>query len=53
VGADPGAAAAASVFRLLADRWSYFFPFPPSRKKIFKKSENFVCICEKMGYNKV
>ena len=24
-----------------------------SSEKIFKKSENFVCICRKMGYNKM
>lgn len=45
--------APAGVFRILAG-FGFAFPlFSDSLEKIFGIYENFVCICEKMGYNRM
>ncbi len=38
---------------ILADRRGNFSPDPAAYEKIFEIFENYVCICEKMGYNRV
>jgi len=38
---------------ILADRWGNISPDLAACEKIFEFFENYVCICEKMGYNRV
>ena len=53
LGGDPGQAPAAIVFRVLDALGASYGICYPSRKKNFEICEIFLCICEKMGYNKV
>jgi len=53
VGSKLRAAAAACVFLFLAFSWKNPVLFDAPFQKNFKNDKNFVCICEKMGYNKV
>ena len=45
--------AAAGVFSFLGLSGCRFWFFADSLEKIFEICKNFVCICEKMGYNRV
>lgn len=53
VGKNLRAVVAAGIFRLLAVCHSAFPCLLVSMEKIFGICKNFVCICGKMGYNKV
>jgi hypothetical protein len=53
MGMDHRHAAAACFFRFLENNLLPFRKNRHSCEKIFIFCENFVCICEKMGYNKV
>ena len=53
LGEDSGKMAASAVLRILENCGENVGAFPASGEKNFEKSENFVCICGKMGYNKM
>ena len=53
LGKNCGAVAPAGFFRILESLCRSFSGFPVSLEKNFGNCENFVCICGKMGYNKV
>jgi len=50
---DSRTAAETLVCRFLEENWKYIPQNPRSGEKFFQKSENFICICGKMGYNKM
>jgi len=53
LGKNRGPAAASGFSENLANNWVNLEVFAASRQKNFEIFENFDCICEKMGYNKM
>ena len=53
LGKHHGKAAAAALFPVLAKPWKNMEFSCISYKNFFEKSKNFVCICGKMGYNRM
>ena len=53
LGADDGPAAAAGFYLFLEEYRQYFGFLTDSGQKIFKKTKNYLCNLEKIGYNKM